>query len=88
LSADILAKLRAAAPVMVRTAAAPSSTPRRVKPCAVMVGPPVLHGKDAKLMPSKISTGCPPEDRAGAERALGEHLADKYKPPFPRPSFR
>jgi hypothetical protein len=53
-----------------------------------MVGPPVLHGKDAKLMPSKISTGCPPEDRAGAERALGEHLADKYKPPFPRPSFR
>ena len=30
--------------------------------------------------PRKISTGCPPEDRAGAERALGEHLADKYKP--------
>lgn len=28
----------------------------------------------------KVSTGCPPEDRAGAERALGEHLADKYKP--------
>lgn len=28
----------------------------------------------------KISTGCPPEDRAGAERTLGEHLADKYKP--------
>lgn len=28
----------------------------------------------------KISTGCPPEDRAGAERALGEYLADKYKP--------
>jgi hypothetical protein len=30
--------------------------------------------------PRKVSTGCPPEDRAGAERALGEHLADKYKP--------
>jgi integrase len=30
--------------------------------------------------PRKISTGCPPEDRAGAERALGEHLADKYQP--------
>jgi hypothetical protein len=30
--------------------------------------------------PRKISTGCPPEDRAGAERALGEHLAAKYKP--------
>ena len=30
--------------------------------------------------PSKISTGCPPEDRAGAERALGEQYADKYKP--------
>ena len=30
--------------------------------------------------PRKISTGCPPQDRAGAERALGEHLADKYKP--------
>jgi hypothetical protein len=30
--------------------------------------------------PHKISTGCPPEDRSGAERALGEHLADKYKP--------
>ncbi len=29
--------------------------------------------------PSKISTGCPPEDRAGAERALGEQYADKYK---------
>jgi hypothetical protein len=28
----------------------------------------------------KISTGCPAEDRAGAERALGEHLSDKYKP--------
>jgi integrase len=28
----------------------------------------------------KVSTGCPPEDRAGAERALGEHLANKYKP--------
>jgi integrase len=30
--------------------------------------------------PRKISTGCAPQDRAGAERALGEHLADKYKP--------
>ncbi len=30
--------------------------------------------------PRKISTGCPAQDRAGAERALGEHLADKYKP--------
>ncbi len=30
--------------------------------------------------PRKISTGCPAEDRAGAERALGEHLADKYQP--------
>jgi hypothetical protein len=30
--------------------------------------------------PRKISTGCPPQDRAGAERALGEHFADKYKP--------
>ncbi len=30
--------------------------------------------------PRKVSTGCSPEDRAGAERALGEHLADKYKP--------
>jgi hypothetical protein len=30
--------------------------------------------------PRKISTNCPPEDRPGAERALGEHLADKYKP--------
>jgi integrase len=28
----------------------------------------------------KISTGCPPQNRAGAESALGEHLADKYKP--------
>lgn len=28
----------------------------------------------------KISTGCPTEDRAGAERALGEHLASKYQP--------
>src|SRR3954452_21458980 len=28
----------------------------------------------------KISTGCAAEDRAGAERALGEHLADKYQP--------
>jgi hypothetical protein len=30
--------------------------------------------------PRKISTNCPPEDRPGAERALGEHLADKYEP--------
>jgi hypothetical protein len=30
--------------------------------------------------PRKISTGCAAEDRAGAERALGEHLADKYQP--------
>ena len=30
--------------------------------------------------PRKISTGCAPEDRAGAERALGEHLAAKYQP--------
>jgi integrase len=30
--------------------------------------------------PSKISTGCATEDRAGAERALGEHLANKYRP--------
>ena len=28
----------------------------------------------------KISTGCPAEDRADAERALGEHLANKYQP--------
>src|SRR5690242_3174105 len=28
----------------------------------------------------KISTGCFAQDRAGAERALGEHLADKYQP--------
>jgi integrase len=28
----------------------------------------------------KISTGYPAEDRAGAERALGAHLADKYQP--------
>jgi integrase len=28
----------------------------------------------------KISTGCAAEDRAGAERALGEHLARKYRP--------
>jgi integrase len=30
--------------------------------------------------PRKISTGCAAEDRAGAERVLGEHLADKYQP--------
>jgi integrase len=28
----------------------------------------------------KISTGCATENRADAERALGEHLADKYQP--------
>jgi hypothetical protein len=30
--------------------------------------------------PRKISTGCVAQDRAGAERALGEYLADKYRP--------
>jgi len=30
--------------------------------------------------PRKISTGCVAKDRAGAERALGEHLARKYQP--------
>jgi integrase len=30
--------------------------------------------------PRKISTGCAATDRAGAERALGEHLANKYQP--------
>ncbi len=30
--------------------------------------------------PRKISTGCAAEDREGAERALGEHLANKYRP--------
>ena len=30
--------------------------------------------------PRKISTSCAAEDREGAERALGEHLADKYRP--------
>jgi integrase len=30
--------------------------------------------------PRKISTGCTAEDRAGAERALSEHLANKYQP--------
>jgi integrase len=30
--------------------------------------------------PRKISTGCLAEDRAGAERALGEYLASKYQP--------
>ena len=30
--------------------------------------------------PRKISTGCAAGDRAGAERALGEHLAQKYRP--------
>src|SRR5262245_54558182 len=28
----------------------------------------------------KISTGCATENRADAERALGEHLANKYQP--------
>jgi integrase len=28
----------------------------------------------------KISTGCAPKDRAGAERVLGEHFANKYQP--------
>lgn len=30
--------------------------------------------------PRKVSTGCTAEDRAGAERALGEYLANKYQP--------
>ena len=30
--------------------------------------------------PSKISTSCAAEDRAGAERALGDYLASKYRP--------
>src|SRR5262249_20057771 len=30
--------------------------------------------------PRKISTGCVAKDRAGAERALGDHLAEKYQP--------
>lgn len=30
--------------------------------------------------PRKISTGCAAEDRAGAERVLGEYLANKYQP--------
>jgi len=30
--------------------------------------------------PRKISTGCAATDRDGAERALGEHLANKYQP--------
>ena len=30
--------------------------------------------------PRKISTGCAAQDREGAERALGEHLANKYQP--------
>ena len=30
--------------------------------------------------PRKISTGCAAEDREDAERALGEHLANKYQP--------
>ena len=30
--------------------------------------------------PRKISTGCVAKDRAGGERVLGEHLADKYQP--------
>src|SRR3984893_17152243 len=30
--------------------------------------------------PRKISTGCAAKDRAGAERALGDYLANKYQP--------
>src|SRR5271154_4894827 len=30
--------------------------------------------------PRRISTGCPAEDRAGAEQALGAYLAGKYEP--------
>ena len=30
--------------------------------------------------PRKISTGCAAEDREGADRALGQHLANKYQP--------
>jgi integrase len=30
--------------------------------------------------PRKISTGCAAQDRAGAERQVGEYLADKYQP--------
>jgi len=30
--------------------------------------------------PRKISTGCAPQDRAGAERRLGEYLADRHEP--------
>jgi integrase len=30
--------------------------------------------------PGKISTGCAAQDRAGAERAVGEYLANKYRP--------
>src|SRR5215470_7987552 len=30
--------------------------------------------------PRKISTGCPAEDRASAERTLGEYLTSKYEP--------
>ena len=30
--------------------------------------------------PRKLSTGCAAKDRAGAERVLGEHLANKYQP--------
>jgi len=30
--------------------------------------------------PRKISTGCPAQDRAGAERQVGEYLANKYQP--------
>jgi integrase len=37
--------------------------------------------------PRKISTGCTAEDRAGAERALGEHLALKYQPNRSRGRF-
>ena len=30
--------------------------------------------------PRKISTGCPAQDRADAERQVGEYLANKYQP--------
>jgi hypothetical protein len=31
--------------------------------------------------PRKIRTGCPPEDRAGAEKALAQYLAEKHGAP-------
>ena len=53
-------------------ASARRTEPRRHAPGTGGVG----HSRRA----AQISTGCPPQDRAGAERALGEHLADKYQP--------